>query len=294
MAQPMEPTTIRASSLSQWPDCPRRSAARMFKAEIERAGFKLSETPRGVGLVVGISLHSSAELILGEKARSGALPPLSVAQDAAAETLKEETSKGVMYDKRATQNRADAESQVIRMARSYHADLAPKIFPIIVEERLEAQVSPYIVLSGQPDSVAREPGTVVDLKSGTILGNHAPQLGAYSLLARTPTPGRPEGIEITSARIDWVPRSSMKRPQPDPVSEVRDIGAAETAASRILQEIERSIRTFREGDEERRILPGDAWAFTANPSSKLCGPAYCPAFGGDFCREHAPAKDAEE
>lgn len=44
-----EVVVIRASSLSGYADCPRRSAARMFRREIIAAGFDLRETPPGIG-----------------------------------------------------------------------------------------------------------------------------------------------------------------------------------------------------------------------------------------------------
>jgi hypothetical protein len=45
---------------------------------------------------------------------------------------------------------------------------------------------------------------------------------------------------------------------------------------------------FQEGDPERRIRPGDPWAFQSNPNSVLCGERFCPAWGTDFCRDWMP------
>ena len=69
------------------------------------------------------------------------------------------------------------------------------------------------------------------------------------------------------------------------------VAQAETAASNILRHIAGDLETFRNGDPVRRILPGDPWAFQANPSSILCSPKYCPAFGTTFCHEGDPAKE---
>ena len=172
------------------------------------------------------------------------------------------------------------------MTKAYHRVVAPKVIPIIVEERLEAEVSPGLILSGQPDVVAREPHKVRDLKTGARAGaSHAPQIGGYSLLART------HGFDIAEAAIDFVQRVNPAKPQPDPNSKVIAISQAETAAANIIRHIEGDLRTFREGDEARHILPGDPWAFQANPSSVLCSPKYCPAFSTEFCREGDPAKE---
>lgn len=284
-----EPTVIRASSLSGYPDCNRRGAARIFRREIEAAGFVLRDTPRGVGAAIGTSVHRAAAVVLDEKARSGTLPPESVATDCATEDLKEAVAQGVMFDgqRGPTHNRDEALRQAAGMARVYHRIIAPTVEPIIVEERLEAEVSPGLVLSGQPDVVAREPGQVRDLKSGARQGNHNPQLGAYSLLARS------HGNDIATAAIDFIQRVPVTKPQPDPVSRPVPVEIAETAAINIIRHIAEDIRVFREGDRTRRLLPGDPWSFQANPGSLLCSQRWCSAWGTEFCREHDPAKSGE-
>jgi hypothetical protein len=281
-------TIIRCSALSAYPDCNRRGAARLFWREITAAGFKLRRTPRGIGAAVGSAVHRAAAVSLDEKARTGNLPPASVATDCALETLRDELAGGeIAYDgpRGATHNRNDAVRQAIGMSRAYHRLVAPEVEPIIVEERLEAEVVPGLILSGQPDVVAREPHKVRDLKTGARPpGSHAPQIGGYSLLART------HGLDIAEAAIDFIQRINPDKPQPDPVSKAVAIAAAETAATNILRHIEADLATFRHGDPVRRILPGDPWSFQANPASILCSPKYCPAFGTEFCREGDPAK----
>jgi PD-(D/E)XK nuclease superfamily len=272
---------IRCSSLSAWPDCPRRGAARLFRLEIEAAGYRLRSAPRGIGAVVGTAVHAGAQSALEEKAQTGELPPVNLALDAARDRLVEEIGRGeVAYDA-ATGTRADALRQVISMTRVYHRAVAPGVLPIIVEERLEAEVAPGVILSGQPDVVAREPHKVRDLKTGAraAAGSHAPQLGGYSLLARS------HGLDIVEAEIDFVQRVGAGKPQPEPTSKVVAVALAETAASNILRSIEGDLRTFRDGDAARRVLPGDPWAFQANPNSILCSAKFCPAHGTDFCRE---------
>lgn len=290
---------IRVSALNFWPDCERRSAAGLFRREIRAAGYTLTDMPRSAGAAVGTSVHHAAKVTLDEKAKTGLLPPLSVATDAAVETLKEETARGVSYDSKGpTYNRQDAEAQVIRMARVYQADIAPTINPILVEERLTAQVSESIVLTGQPDVVAREPGSINDLNTGIRVSNKTAQLGGYSLLARTPRPEHPEGLKIERARIDYIPRVSLRKPQPAASGISRDVVLAETAAVNIIANIERGITTFRRGSDDRRIQPGDPWAFSANPNSMLCSAKYCPAYGlkgpHSFCNEWLDRNNTEE
>lgn len=283
-------TVVRASSLSGYADCPRRAAARMFRQIVEAAGFKLRETGKSIGAAVGTSVHKAAFIMLSEKAKTGSLPPETVSSDAAAETMRAEIVDGMIWD-RETPELNTAQQQVLRMARVYRTQVAPGIQPLIVEERLEAEV-PWtrskLVLSGQADVIAREPGRINDLKTGKRKGNHNGQIGAYALLART------NAIQdINEAGIDFVQRVTLKKPQPDAVRDSVPVERAEQTASNILRHIDGDLATFREGDPERRILPGDPAAFLANPSSMLCSPKWCPAFGTDWCHEHAIAIEAE-
>jgi hypothetical protein len=283
-----KPTVIRASALSQYPDCNRRGAARLFWREIEAAGFKLRHTARSIGALIGTAVHRAAESMLIEKAISGSLPPVTVATDHATEELGEQMREGeIAFDGTGpTYNRGDAEAQTLGMTRIYHAVVAPQVRPLLIEHRLEAEAASGLVLSGQPDVVALEPSAIRDLKTGARRSaSHAPQLGAYSLLSRS------LGLDIEEASIDFLQRVRSGRPQPDPVSKPVPVAQAETAATNILRHIESDLRTFREGDPERRILPGDPWAFQANPASVLCHPKWCPAFGTEFCKEGDPAKE---
>ncbi len=281
-------TVIRSSSLSQYPDCPRRWAARNLRDEIEAAGISLKPELRNIGAIVGTAVHKAAAIMLEVKAQTGKLPPPAISNDAAIAAMREEAGNGEIITDRETPSLNDGEQQVLRMAAVYRAELAPEIQPILVEERLEAQVTPSLVVSGMPDTVAREPGKVRDLKGGKRCGNHAPQIGSYSLLART------HGLDIEKASVDWIPRVPLKKPQPGVVRMTVDVATAETAAVSILRHIEGDLRTFREGDPAHGVLPGDPWAFAANPSSILCSPKWCTAFGTAFCREHATQKEQEE
>lgn len=276
---------IRCSALTQYPDCPRRGAARLFWSEIGAAGFRLRSPARSIAAAVGRAVHKAAEVTLKEKAVSGRLPPSTVAADCAAESVIAQVKEGVDFDQ-ATRNQTEAEVQSVMMARAYHRVIAPMVEPIIVEERLEAELGPSLVLSGQPDLVCREPNKIRDVKTSVRpRGTHAPQIGGYSLLARS------NGLEIEEAAVDLIQRVAIGKPQPDLVSKAVIVAQAETAASNIIRTIERDLQTFRDGDHERRIMPGDPWAFLANPQSMLCSPKYCPAFGTEFCHEGDPAKE---
>jgi hypothetical protein len=281
-----EPTIIRPSALTRYPDCNRRGAAILFRREIQAAGFPLHVGRRGIGAIVGTATHSAAAVTLSEKAKSGALPPASVATDVALQTLSETLAAAgpVIYEP-PTHDRPTAVRQVLSMTRAYHREIAPLVDPIIVEERFEAEIAPGFILSGQPDVVAREPQRIRDLKTGArSAGTHEPQLGAYAKLVRA------NKIDVAEAAIDFLKRVPPSKPQPPPVTKQARLAQAETAATSIISHMMGDLRTFREGDPERRILPGDPWAFQANAQSILCHPKYCPAFGTEFCREGDPDK----
>jgi len=281
----MTPTVIRVSALTGYPDCERRGAARLFWKEIVAAGFKLRWTPRSIGAAIGTAVHKGVATELAEKAKDGKLPPLSVPVDAAADELREQIQGDVMFDgeRGTTRDRDEAMRQAASMARAYHTGIAPAVQPIRVEHRLEAEVAPGFILSGQSDLVCREPQSLRDLKTGARApASAAPQIGGYSLLNRS------HRMSIATANIDFVQRVRPSKAQPDPATSSVEIARAETAASMVLTHILKGIATFRHGDPERNILPGDPWAFLANPSSVLCSAKYCPAHGTEFCREWTP------
>ena len=277
-------TVLHASQLSRYADCPRRAATRMFRRDVQAAGFQLRRGRRGIAAVQGTAAHFGAEVGYREKAKHGTLPPVSVPLDAARDQLTEAFRQGeIEFDTPrggVTLTQGDAEKQLRAMVMSYHRTIAPEVEPLLIEERLEAEIKPGLILSGKPDIVCREPKAIRDHKTGTRPpGSFVPQLGAYSLLARS------IGVDIERANIDFVQRVRPDKPQPDPVSIGAHIAHAETAASNIIRHIADDLRTFREGDPARRIRPGDPWAFLANPSSNLCSPRWCPAYGTEFCHE---------
>lgn len=279
----MTDIVIRASSLSGYPDCPRRSAARLFGKLIRDMGYELRSPPGSIGASVGSGVHAGAAAILSDK-MAGRTPSLGAATDRAIDTLRERVDQDSADMDDATPSMAVAERQVARMTETYARQVAPDVEPQAVEKRLEAKVpftaSPF-VLSGQSDVLAREPDKLRDLKTGKQRrGNHAPQFGAYSLLART------HGAKVTGVVEDFIQRVSIKSPQPPAVRFKFDLVACEAAAVSVLRQIDMNYQMFVNGDPERGIMPGDPGAFPANPSSNLCSAKWCPAFGTKFCTAH--------
>lgn len=272
---PREPTVIRCSTLPNWPDCERRSAAKSFRPLVLAAGFSLTDPRQNIGAAVGIGLHKGAAVTLTEKMHTGEIGTEAAALDAAVETVKAEAQAGLVFDD-ATPTQNHAEQTVVRMVRTYRAYLEPDLEPIAVEERLEADAGDGIVLSGQSDVVARykRDGRQVleDLKGGKWRGHYRPQLGGYSLLVRT------HEIPVQAIAERWLRRVPLNKSQPAPVVTIHDQAAAEVAAVRTLDRIGKSVAAFRKS--------GEPWEFLANPSSKLCSARWCPAHSTAFCKEH--------
>jgi len=274
-----ELTIVRASALSGWPDCPRRGAAKLFRREIEAMGHKLRETLRVIGATIGTAVHAGAALTLTEKMQGRPATPLSAAADCAVEEYRAGAAEGVMFDKETPHSNA-AERQVVAMVGEYQRTVTPTVEPITVEERLEADTGFGLILSGQSDVLAREPGRLRDLKTGKRPSTHAPQIGAYSLLSKS------HGLDVNQACVDFIQRAPLTKPQPETVTTPYQLDLAETAAVSVLRQIAGDLKVFREGDDALGILPGDPWSFSANPSSILCSAKFCPAFGTSFCHEH--------
>lgn len=280
--------TIRSSSLTGYPDCGRRGAANMFREMIEAAGFTLRDRVNGIGAGVGTAVHAAAGLMLKHKAEQGELGSEADAVEIGIESLRTTCAEGVAFDATTTSLNG-GERQVAKMAKVFRATVARNITPMLVERRLEAEVMPGLLLSGQSDLIAQEYGGLVDdLKTGVRERAHAPQLGSYSLL------GRSHGYTISRASSTFLPRVGVDKPQLEPVRRFYDVAHAESAATNILRAIEADLRTFQNGDPKRHLLPGDPWSFLANPSSVLCGPKYCSAHGTDFCREHLDHNHSQE
>jgi hypothetical protein len=278
-----DPITIRASALSGYADCPRRSAARMFASLVRAMGYEIRRPPGSIGASVGSGTHAGAAALLTDKIE-GRTPSLDQATNVAVETLRARIEEDEAAMDNATPSVAVAERQVIRMTKTYADFVAPDVQPQFVEQRLEAKVpfttTPF-VLSGQSDVLAREPDKLRDLKTGKIrMGNHMPQFGAYSLLART------HGRGVKAVVEDFVQRVPLQRPQPRPIQFKFDLQTCEMAAVAVLRQIDLNYQLFINGWPERGIQAGDPTAFPANPSSKLCDAKWCPAHGTKFCVEH--------
>ena len=271
-----ETTIIRPSALSGYGDCPRREAARLFRFEVERAGYKLRETPGGVAPVIGTATHAATARIVEEKLRSGNLGDLEEAEQAGIEKLGLCLEQETHFDK-TSPTRKDAEIQVRRMTRAYHRHIAPVLNPVAVESRLEAKIGKGFLLAGTSDVETIEPGVIRDTKTGVVSRTHAAQLGGYSLLSRS------HGRVIAKGVIDFIKRVPVRTDQPPPVTSDYPVADIENLAMHRIKRIQRDLTEFRHRVHTDAGPP--EFAFDVNPMSNLCSDRWCPAWGTKFCAE---------
>jgi hypothetical protein len=264
-----ETTTIRASMLSGYVDCPRRAAAKQWRREIEASGFQLGEQQPSVGAAVGTAVHSAAAHMLQGKIKNGILGSVQDGLEIAIKEFRAEVEPGAVWDN-TTPNRSTAEFQIKRLTLSYQQGVAGTIDPAAVEQAWRCDAGDGFSLSGHCDVITKQ-GVIRDLKTGALPRPHQAQLGGYSLLARSQN----LPVHITGVGVDFIRRTPKTKPQDPPASELYDLAVAEKTAWATIQYIKSNMKQFRE--------TSDPWAFMANPISMMCTPAYCPAHGTNFC-----------
>lgn len=259
--------TIRVSAISSWNDCPRRGAVSAFRSEIQEQGYVLRDYRRLVSGAIGTSVHSGMALFMRDKIieKETSLPEM---QDISIETFKTEIEDGVDFDT-TTNSINTGERQILNISEEYYRSVAPKIKPVLTEEKLSGDAPGGITVTGHPDIL--ESDSVHDLKTSKKGNVYHGQLGGYSLLVKE------SDYEIKPIKgvIDWIPRSSIKKPQKEAVSYVYDIALCERESINTIKTITKQWEEFKE--------KGSPDAFPVNIMSMLCSEKYCTAFGTDFC-----------
>jgi hypothetical protein len=249
-------------------------------AAVEAAGYELQpKRPLHIGAAVGSGVHAAAAFMLTQKMQADNLGSEQEAVDRAIAEFDERASEeGLTFDD-VTVNVAAAQRQMQRMTHSYRTHLAPTLQPLLVEQRLVADVGDDTLLSGQGDVLTQgQDGGIHDIKSGRARRANAAQYGAYRLIFQA------HGFHVSSIVEDFVPRARLSIEQPPPQSTSIAIDAATEQAVAVIEDIKRSVAEF-----ERRLRDGDGAphaAFRANPASVLCSRQFCRAHGTRFCRAH--------
>lgn len=264
---------VRASSLTEWPDCERRWAARHISGLVADAGHQLRQLPTQIGAKVGTAVHAGAAHMLAVKIKTGDVGNRAEAVECGIESLRAEVQQGCVWDD-TSRTMTDAETQTKRMVEVFHGVTAPTIKPVSVEQEYRGRFSPTLSLIGHMD-IAEDMG-VDDNKTGVSQRPHHPQYGAYSLLRRT------NNGTVSRFREHWIPRVPVRQVQPAPTTTVYPVETCEQSAHAVLGRIDTTVQQFAKS--------GDPWQFLPNPSSMLCSDRFCPAHSTGFCRSHAGKK----
>lgn len=284
MADEAHPYVVRPSSLPTAPDCYRRWAARHLAPLVAEAGYTLAvRRPLHVGAAVGSGVHAAVGYTLQAKLTTGELGNATEAENRAEAEFMARAEFGVMWDS-TTDDLPTAKKQLQRMNRSFRRYLAPDLIPLVVEQRLEADIGDGWIMSGQGDNLSGNPDALVrDIKTGTTQRANGVQYASYHGLFQV------HGYHPTGMVEDFIPRAKLRDEQPPPTSTPIAVGPAIEEAWAIIDDIKRGTAEF-----EKRLAEQNgrnpAGAFRANPASQLCGAKWCTAFGTDFCRAHKGAK----
>lgn len=275
-----DPIVIRASSLPGFLDCQLRAAVSTLSKAFAEHGHWIGRARSNIGAMVGSGVHGGAEVALKEKMASGALAPISTLEDAGIAAFRErmasDEGEGLVMDDDSP-DVDTAERQIRRMVARYREDVAAVARPVSVESRVEAELEPGVILSGQGDLLhldGRDGGrnVVRDTKTGRRRqspAKHLAQIGAYSLLYRSRL------IQTDSAQIDFVRRAKIADPQPPVEEQPLDLRAAEDVAWAVLNDFAAKAVAF--------VKDGNPARFLCNPAADLCSPRFCRAFGSKAC-----------
>ncbi|MBF0140076.1 MAG: PD-(D/E)XK nuclease family protein [Magnetococcales bacterium] len=257
---------IRASMLPGWGDCPRRAAAKQYRADIERLGFALRQTMPTVGAAIGTAVHAGLHRLLEFKRDHGHVPEQTDAVDCALANFHTTVQEGVEWDE-TSRTPTIAVDQITRMTLAAKA-IAETITPILMESPFQSTAGDDCELTGTVDLVGACQ-TVIDAKTGVIQRPHQAQLGAYALLLED------HGHTIIAAKIAYIKRTAVGKPQ-DPVSwQSYAVMTCKRAAWSVIQDIQERMQKF--------YATSNPWQIPANPMSMMCAGKFCPAHGTDFC-----------
>ncbi|MBU8540223.1 PD-(D/E)XK nuclease family protein [Falsiroseomonas tokyonensis] len=283
---------VRPSSLTTFASCPRRWAARHMQDEVRAAGYTLAQgRATHVGAQIGTAVHAAASHTLAEKMRRGGdLGTDADAEEVGIEAFRERVAaEGCDWDT-ITGDPDTAQKQIRRMSRVWRRSEAAAGNPLMTEERLEAEVRPGLIASGQMDAVMTgDPdASIRDTKTGVSRRANALQYGTYGMILRAHGHNPGEMIE------DYLPRVSIRKEQPPVEAHSVDIIAAQEEAWEAIEALAATVEEFRRRCADPNSRPPNM-AFRANPADSLCAARWCPAWGTDFCRAHIQApRSADE
>jgi hypothetical protein len=261
---------IRSSMTTAYIDCPRRAAASQWRKIITNMGYTLKPSKASIGAIVGISAHAASKAMMDHKLETGTddVGPIEQNIEVGIVTLKKGMDTEIVFDD-TTESQNTAEKQVAQLVRIFQFLIAPDIKPVYTEKYRNAAVADDVTFDGSCDG-QETTGVIPDYKFGSKYRPCHAQLGGYSILKKTE-----DGKSATGLTQYHIPRTSLKKPAPDPSIIDYDVNVCERAAFAMINHIARDMRAF--------LKTQNPWAFPANPMSMMCSEKYCPAYKTNFC-----------
>jgi len=276
----LAPKTIRPSSLTTASDCMRRFAAHQLTDQVAAAGFVLAaQRPTHIGAAVGSSIHAAAAYTMLRKRADGTLGSDAEAKDAAQQEFDARIEYGVSWDQ-VTDDLSTARRQIDRMTQTYRRHIAPRAAPVLVEDRLTADLGDGWTMSGQVDQMTGDPDAILqDLKTGAVKRQNAVQYVAYGWIVKA------HGYVLRGIEEQFLKRVALRKEQPPPEAIAIDMASHEADTWELIREIKNASDEFDRRAASPNGLPLQQ-AFRANPASVLCSAKFCRAHGTQFCTAH--------
>jgi len=256
---------IRASYLTGYADCSRRTFLDMFYSEAEEFGYEFRRPVHHVGAAIGTASHRGIATDL-QGIKDGKLITRSDAEAIGIEKYRALSAERIGYDS-TSQNANVAEKHIRRILAKYYHDIHPGAKPLHVEKEFKVKYKGFLIV-GHPDLIETD-FKVVDFKTGARKTPYQAQLGMYAKILEIISKEKCGGLTVAH-----IPR---KKDMTNPVLKnyIYNVEASINHAISLVDSIINHYNTFIETEEPSHIL--------ANPMSYLCSRKWCKAYGTDFC-----------
>jgi len=193
-------TYLRPTGINTFLDC---SVKYLFQ-EIEKI-----ETPNKSYLAFGSSIHKTLEANFAQKIETKADLPIDEAKELFVSVFEDEFQKVDRIDL-IDEKPGIIKDQGVKLIEKYQKDIAPRIIPVAVEQRIKVTFKGYDYgLAGtidlyDADSIIIDHKTTSKKINGTIPEGYKRQISAYTILEEA------TGRDVKGARIDYFKRDSSE------------------------------------------------------------------------------------
>jgi CRISPR/Cas system-associated exonuclease Cas4 (RecB family) len=211
----------------------RRCSLQWWFAYVARIKMK----PRGV-MTQGRAVHRGVQVGLDEKRETGALPPVSVVQDATAEAFDRDAPLTIWEDGERPEALKD---QAVALAALHHREVAPSIDPLFVEHQLQATLEDGLQVTMIADVVEAD-ATIRDHKTSSRRIDPESLRTDVQLAAYTLGFEQTLGMPIRAVRLDRLITTKTPQIQQEEIPRAQvDTARLQAVASGVATAIERRV-----------------------------------------------------